>query len=134
MGCITLSSDFLSSRLLTSGDLLRVLPCKHEMHQVCVDPWLAEHSTCPLCKHDICDGAVGPISPAALGETFVLANPVSAAGEVAEPSPAVAAAEAVYEEVPESSGPVRVVVAGPVYDVAAGGAVVEGAEPRTAVA
>lgn len=37
------------------GDLLRTLPCNHEMHQACIDPWLADHSTCPLCKRDICD-------------------------------------------------------------------------------
>jgi hypothetical protein len=38
------------------ADLLRTLPCKHEMHQTCIDPWLSDHSTCPLCKRDICDG------------------------------------------------------------------------------
>lgn len=32
---------------------LRVLPCLHEFHRGCVDPWLLLQQTCPLCKHNI---------------------------------------------------------------------------------
>eukprot|EP00794_Sanderia_malayensis_P006965 gene6965-7750_t len=35
------------------GETLRVLSCKHDFHKHCVDPWLLEHRTCPICKTDI---------------------------------------------------------------------------------
>uniref|UniRef100_A0A1I8B481 RING-type domain-containing protein n=1 Tax=Meloidogyne hapla TaxID=6305 RepID=A0A1I8B481_MELHA len=35
------------------GDICRQLPCRHIFHKSCVDPWLLEHRTCPMCKSDI---------------------------------------------------------------------------------
>ncbi|XP_053474448.1 E3 ubiquitin-protein ligase RNF128a [Ictalurus furcatus] len=35
------------------GDVLSVLTCNHFFHKACVEPWLMEHRTCPMCKCDI---------------------------------------------------------------------------------
>eukprot|EP00041_Stephanoeca_diplocostata_P024755 m.636300 g.636300 ORF g.636300 m.636300 type:complete len:537 (-) comp22590_c0_seq1:110-1720(-) len=44
------------------GDVVRELPCAHEFHVECIDPWLAEHHTCPLCKLDILESSTSPPS------------------------------------------------------------------------
>lgn len=35
------------------GQELRVIPCQHEFHKQCVDPWLKQKWTCPLCNRNI---------------------------------------------------------------------------------
>ncbi|XP_015912683.1 E3 ubiquitin-protein ligase goliath [Parasteatoda tepidariorum] len=35
------------------GELIRSLPCRHSFHKICIDPWLLEHRSCPMCKLDI---------------------------------------------------------------------------------
>ncbi|XP_019379389.1 PREDICTED: E3 ubiquitin-protein ligase RNF149 [Gavialis gangeticus] len=34
-------------------DTVRILPCKHIFHRICIDPWLVDHRTCPMCKLDV---------------------------------------------------------------------------------
>ncbi|XP_036403998.1 E3 ubiquitin-protein ligase RNF128-like isoform X2 [Megalops cyprinoides] len=35
------------------GDVVSILTCSHFFHKVCIEPWLLEHRTCPMCKCDI---------------------------------------------------------------------------------
>lgn len=35
------------------GERLCVLPCLHRYHSLCVEAWLEEHRSCPLCKADV---------------------------------------------------------------------------------
>ncbi|KAJ8351430.1 hypothetical protein SKAU_G00229060 [Synaphobranchus kaupii] len=35
------------------GDVVSVLTCSHVFHKMCIEPWLLEHRTCPMCKCDI---------------------------------------------------------------------------------
>ncbi|XP_039067417.1 E3 ubiquitin-protein ligase SDIR1-like isoform X3 [Hibiscus syriacus] len=32
------------------GDLICSLPCLHQFHANCIDPWLRQQGTCPVCK------------------------------------------------------------------------------------
>ncbi|KAJ6789026.1 hypothetical protein PWT90_09916 [Aphanocladium album] len=51
LGCSICTEDF------TVGEDVRVLPCNHQFHPGCVDPWLVNVSgTCPLCRYDLQPG------------------------------------------------------------------------------
>ncbi|KAJ2782070.1 hypothetical protein H4R18_002490 [Coemansia javaensis] len=46
------------------GDVLRLLPCSHHMHQACVDEWLHISQACPLCKQSATGAPPPPPLPA----------------------------------------------------------------------
>lgn len=50
-------SDFDNCAVCIEGykpnDVVRILPCRHLFHRTCVDPWLLDHRTCPMCKMNI---------------------------------------------------------------------------------
>ncbi|XP_014810857.1 PREDICTED: E3 ubiquitin-protein ligase RNF128 isoform X1 [Calidris pugnax] len=39
--------------LYKPNEVVRILICNHLFHKSCIDPWLLEHRTCPMCKCDI---------------------------------------------------------------------------------
>lgn len=47
-----------------AGQTARILPCRHEFHQTCVDPWLLENCNCPLCKFHLISGYTKPAAGA----------------------------------------------------------------------
>lgn len=36
-----------------AGDLIRTIPCFHSFHANCIDDWLMQRGTCPVCMHPI---------------------------------------------------------------------------------
>ncbi|KAJ1687217.1 hypothetical protein LUZ63_018607 [Rhynchospora breviuscula] len=51
--CAVCLSEFLDD------DTLRILPgCRHVFHVSCIDTWLAEHNTCPVCRSNLSDPKV----------------------------------------------------------------------------
>ncbi|NXE48263.1 RN128 ligase, partial [Casuarius casuarius] len=39
--------------LYKPNEVVCILTCNHLFHKNCIDPWLLEHRTCPMCKCDI---------------------------------------------------------------------------------
>ncbi|XP_035506456.1 E3 ubiquitin-protein ligase ATL59-like [Scophthalmus maximus] len=39
----------------TAREKLRVLPCFHDYHVPCIDRWLMDNSTCPICRVNLAD-------------------------------------------------------------------------------
>ncbi|XP_028286242.1 E3 ubiquitin-protein ligase RNF8-like isoform X2 [Parambassis ranga] len=40
----------------TEGEKLRILPCFHDYHIQCIDRWLKDNITCPICRANLADG------------------------------------------------------------------------------
>ncbi|XP_026215960.1 RING finger protein 150a [Anabas testudineus] len=88
-------SDFDNCAVCIEGykpnDVVRVLPCRHVFHKHCVDPWLQDHRTCPMCKMNILKALGIPLNADCLDEIppdYEMSvggpptNPISAASEI----------------------------------------------------
>ncbi|KAF4970936.1 hypothetical protein FSARC_2132 [Fusarium sarcochroum] len=63
------------------GEDVRVLPCKHQFHPACVDPWLVNVSgTCPLCRYDLRPGKGHASGDASAGDSSALPPPLAMEG------------------------------------------------------
>uniref|UniRef100_H0VDW4 RING-type E3 ubiquitin transferase n=1 Tax=Cavia porcellus TaxID=10141 RepID=H0VDW4_CAVPO len=49
--CSVCISDYVT------GNKLRQLPCMHEFHIHCIDRWLSENCTCPICRQPVYAGS-----------------------------------------------------------------------------
>ncbi|KAH6610163.1 ring finger domain-containing [Trichoderma cornu-damae] len=81
VGCSICTEDF------TEGEDMRVLPCNHQFHPNCIDPWLINISgTCPLCRLDLRPEASEQNDTAASDMNSALPPPLVLEGEDGEGS------------------------------------------------
>lgn len=60
------------------GEMMRRLPCGHEFHMKCIDQWLTQRTTCPMCRVAlVSDAEAPPETEAAAGGDGVARESVS---------------------------------------------------------
>lgn len=54
-----------------SGDVLKVLPCKHFFHKACLDPWFHKAGACPICRQSLASPTSMTLSEGYIQSEFV---------------------------------------------------------------
>jgi len=71
------------------GDVLRVLPhCGHDFHMACIDLWLEQNSTCPVCRVSLLDNPDSEHTappPPPLSSVVVISPPSSPEPSASDP-------------------------------------------------
>uniref|UniRef100_A0A673HX56 Si:dkeyp-86f7.4 n=1 Tax=Sinocyclocheilus rhinocerous TaxID=307959 RepID=A0A673HX56_9TELE len=62
--CLTDVSCVVCTDSFKHKEKVTVLPCRHLYHKKCIEPWLLEHPTCPMCKFHILKYKVSLAKPA----------------------------------------------------------------------
>lgn len=73
------------------GEQLRRLPCNHVFHCGCIDPWLQDKTSCPLCRLDLAAASSSD------GSATALTGPANSTAAAASGAAATGAAAAVDE-------------------------------------
>lgn len=45
--CVVCMSEYVVK------EIVRALPCQHNFHSACINKWLKDHRTCPICRVEV---------------------------------------------------------------------------------